>query len=269
MRNKAVRLVLGLAAALPLLAATNARAASLDLTGGTAASNCAAVGGTLFTFGGITYCQAFGAVWTTTDSQSTGTGVIDSFVRIGSNQTSESGMNTDARPLPQDENSSPVFTHDLPESAVPIVNINGTWYYEFLLDINQTGEDPFLSLTGLELCHTASDDQTISKGATTCAGTNFYSLGNNSVELDYFDNSGSGSGDLFVYIQAGSSTGFPNSEFIYLWSKFGPVPNDANDGFEEWAVRTTTPVNIPDSGSTLSLLGLAMLGAGYLRRRLT
>jgi hypothetical protein len=173
--------------------------------------------------------------------------------------------------LLQDENSSPVFTHDITEGVIPIVNIAGNWYYEFLLDINQTNEDPFLTLKDLDLCWSASAELVVAANATTCTGTNFYSIGTNEVQLDYSDNSGSGSGDLFVYIPVpgNNNTGLANSLYIYLYSQFGPVPNNNNDGFEEWAVRTTTPVNVPDSGSTLSLLGLAMLGAGYLRRRLT
>jgi hypothetical protein len=272
---RTLSLAIGIAATLPLLSATNAQAASLDLTGGTTAAACTAATGTVVNFGGTTYCLFAGALWTTTDSQSTGTGVIDSFVRLSDNADAVSGMNTDVRPLPQDENSSPVFTHDILEGTVPIVTIAGVQYYEFLLDINQTNEDPFITLKDLDVCWSPNGDQTILAASTNCAvaGTNtnvnFYSglNGVNEVQLDYSDNSGSGSGDLFVYIPVPAG-GIADGNYIYLYSQFGPTPNNNNDGFEEWAVRTATPTNVPDSGSTLSLLGLAMLGAGYLRRRL-
>ena len=267
---RTLKLGLALAAGIQLLSATNAAALSLDLTGGTTNAACTAAGGTLITFNSVNYCNFSGALWTTTDSQATGSGVIDSFVRISGTTDEISGMNTSARPLPQDENSSPTFTHDLPEGIVPIVNIAGTNYYEFLLDINQTGADPFLTLKALELCHSVAGNQTISDTATDCAGTDFYSLDDpvdDEIQLDFSDNAGSGSGDLFVYIPVPVG-GIPDANFIYLWSQFGPIPNNNNDGFEEWAVRTATPISpTPDSGSTLSLLGLAMLGAGYLRRR--
>ena len=91
-------------------------------------------------------------------------------------------MNTSARPLPQDENTSPQFTRDLLEGAVPIVNINGTNYYEFLLDINQEGSDPILSLQGLELCWSATASLTIGATTNDCAGTDFYSLDGQAAE---------------------------------------------------------------------------------------
>lgn len=270
MRTLKVSLALTGCLGMVLATGTNASAASLDLTGGTNNTVCTAAGGTLITQGGVNYCNFAGALWATTDSQSTGTGVIDSFVRISGNTEEVSGMNTDDRPLNQDENPSPTFTHDITEGIVPIVNINGTNYYEFLLDINQTGEDPFLTLEAVELCHSVAGDQEIAANATDCAGTDFYSLdgaGDNEIQLDFSDNAGSGSGDLFMYIPVPAG-GIPDANFIYLWSQFGPEPNGNNDGFEEWAIRTATPISpTPDAGSTLSLLGLAMLGAGYLRRR--
>ena len=269
---RTLKVTLGITSCLALLSATatTASAASLDLTGGTTSGACTAAGGTLITVGGTNYCSFAGALWSTSDSQSTGTGVIDSFVRISGNTAEVSGMNTSDRPLNQDENSSPTFTHDITEGIVPIVTINGVQYYEFLLDINQTNEDPFLTLEAVELCYSATGNQEIAANENDCAGTDFYSLdagGDNEVQLDYSDNSGSGSGDLFMYIPVPAG-GIADSNFIYLWSQFGPSPNDNNDGFEEWAVRTATPISpTPDAGSTLSLLGLAMLGAGYLRRR--
>jgi len=52
------------------------------------------------------------------DPQATGSGVIDSFVRISTNDLIEEGYNTSGRPVPYDENTSPTFTHDLLLSEV-------------------------------------------------------------------------------------------------------------------------------------------------------
>ena len=79
-----------------------------------------------------------GGFVTWTASQPTGSGFIDSFVRVSANTDCVQGYNTDSRPLQFDENTSATFTHDLLLSAVPIVNIGGVNYREFLLDINQT-----------------------------------------------------------------------------------------------------------------------------------
>src|SRR4030095_3410969 len=191
------------AGCLSLISAVPAQSATLDCT--VTAGTC--TGGTAVP--GVTGLYSFaGALWTTTDLQATGSGVIDPFVRLSASTDIVSGMNTSGT-LTQDENSSPTFTHYLLASAVPVVTINGLTYYEFLLDINQTGTDPLLSLSSLSLCVSDTGNQTISATATTYAGAGSAGAGdliydldagtNNSVELNYLFNSGSGSGDLFVY----------------------------------------------------------------------
>ena len=267
------------AGCLSLISAVPAQSATLDCT--VSAGTC--TGGTAVP--GVPGLYSFaGALWTTTDLQATGSGVIDPFVRLSASTDIVSGMNTSGT-LTQDENSSPTFTHDLLASAVPVVTINGLTYYEFLLDINQTGADPLLSLSSLSLCVSDTGNRTITDTATICtlaagqgggAGPSqlVYNLDagtNNTVELNYLFNSGSGSGDLFVYIPTSSLVNAPG-DFMYLFSSFGgtgttPGLNNDNDGFEEWAVRTvTTPTQIPDGGATLTLLGLALSGIGVARR---
>src|SRR5207302_7625167 len=80
-----------------------------------------------------------GALFTQVDSRPTGTGAINSFVRMQAlgNGTVEQGYNTDARPLSYDENKSPQFTRSLSVASTPAVVIGGVRYREFLLDINQ------------------------------------------------------------------------------------------------------------------------------------
>src|SRR5262245_15179394 len=78
---------------------------------------------TVGSFGGVE-----GAIFRQFDAQPTGTGFIDSFVRLqsqGAKAQVEEGFNTDARPLQFDENSSPQFTRSLKLSDIPTVNIGG------------------------------------------------------------------------------------------------------------------------------------------------
>ncbi len=190
---------------------------------------------------------------------STGTGVIDSFVRIQHNGN-EDGFNTDARPLGpdlSDVNNSTQYTHSVPVGALEVTDRSGTASVQFLLDINQTGANPLISLDELKVYVAASpsinDFNTL---ATT--GTLLYDLGaGNKIFLDFSLNSGSGSGDMFFYLPASLFYGHAN-QYLYLYSKFGYTGGDykSNDGFEEWArvgMGLPTPVRATTWGSIKKL----------------
>ena len=249
---------------------------SLDCTSGSCSSSTS---GFQVSFGGVTFWSFAGPLWTTADTQSTGTVAIDSLVRINSNTAIEDGMSNSARPLLSDESLSNRSTPSLLASQVPTVKLPkvddspGTEsYYQFLLDINQTGDDPLLSLSGLQLCSAGSGGLDL---IDTCAGAASQSTPANNGQLNNNLNNGGGAGDLFVYIPTSLVPSDTDNKYIYLWSQFGlPAPYVNNDGYEEWAVRANlgspTAFNIaaiPEPGTLLLLgTGLAM-GAGALRRR--
>jgi len=246
----------GLAILIALGGTLNLSAAVCDLT--TAGSSCTLNGAQLFEAG----------------IAPTGTGVIDSFVRI-QGTGNEQGYNTDFRPLQYDELTAANFTRSLLLTAVPIVTISGTAYREFSLDINQVGSDPLLTLNRIIITTWSAPNLS---GATAVDGTAYagtaanlfpvadapvYDSGlGNTIELNYNLNAGSGKGDMFLYVPSSLFSG----QYVYLYSEFGFGPNDTNDGFEEWAVRTAGPV-VPEPSTLLILCGFIGAGAIVQRRR--
>ena len=84
-----------------------------------------------------------GAWFYEASAASTGTGLIQSFVRIQSKGIEE-GFNTDYRPVQYDELTSATFTHSLLLSGVPIVKIDDV-LKGFLIRLNEIslpGVDP-------------------------------------------------------------------------------------------------------------------------------
>jgi hypothetical protein len=196
----------------------------------------------------------------------TGTGVIDSFVRIHKKGI-EQGYNTDGRPLYYDENHSPQFTRSLLLSDVPAVDLrgDGTFYREFLLDINQQNNSKghLLSLDEIAIYQANVGNLT---GPRTNLGDPVYDLDestDNWLKLNYSLQHGSGSGDLLVYVP---NSLFGDRTYVYLYSMFGE--NQVGDaGFEEWAVRTgSVPPRVPvPAAALLGLLGLTSAGWGLRR----
>jgi hypothetical protein len=230
-----------------------------------------------------------GALWATTDTQPTGTGVINSFVRIGGNpNTAVDGHNTGGA-ASNNELNGHLFARQLGD--VPLVNINGALYYEFLLDINQEKNDPLLALNNVQICQSStSGNLTQVNGCPTSPNYTMGTFGGGSewIKMDYKLNSGSGSGDLFMYIPI-NTLGTNMTNYIYLFSQFGAISGyENNDGFEEWATRVCgetyskkktsmvltcdTPVinphgAVPEPGS-LVLLGSGLLGLiAYAKKR--
>ncbi|HZL84070.1 MAG TPA: hypothetical protein VFD07_01700 [Candidatus Krumholzibacteria bacterium] len=177
------------------------------------------------------------ALFLQSDPQPAGTGVIDPFVRMSTNSDSEQGFNTDHSPLDGDlvDVKPGLWTHSLLVGALQPVLLDGVLYMRFLLDINQTSANPLLSLDELRIYTSA--DPALSSNAALFAENLVYDMGaGNRVLLDYSLNSGSGSGDMFLYVPAAAFDGLDN-QYLYLYSKFGASGGDyaTNDGYEEWA----------------------------------
>jgi hypothetical protein len=285
MKSIALRLVsVGLVVgAVALALPSRAAASELDCTAG-----CALQALPFGSFGGT-------ALFSTTAIGSTGTGVLDPFIRI-QNDGMESGHNTSGTLV--DDEKAGTWTHDLQLDHLPIAVKNGVSYYEFLLDANETGSDKgrLISLNNVQICVGATGGMTGSTVTTplngnkvdidrsACPGTLKYSFGafnstTDNILLDYeLAGSGSGKGDLFMYIPV-ATLGPASGQYVYLFSQFGLADSNKGDsdaGFEEWAIKSCYPncglvvdphSTVPEPGSLL-LLGAGVISlAAIVRRR--
>src|SRR5947207_12390297 len=130
-------------AAVILASATLAQATLIDLTGPVVANRTGTDNGVVYTW---------------IDAQSTGTGVFPSFVQMGVNSGFEQGYNTTVNNTFNNQ-SSDQHNHELTFGAVGVTQIGGIDYVGFILDINQTGDNPLITLDDLQLFISTSPNQ--------------------------------------------------------------------------------------------------------------
>jgi hypothetical protein len=219
-----------------------------------------------------------GAIYQQIPAQSTGTGNIDSFAQIGGNASTSRGFNTTVNNV-FDNGSPDNFNHSIPLGLVPTQVISSTLYRRFLLDINESagGGEERLSLDEIQIYVSGTANSSIATFTASLLdhdGTLVYRMDagmDNWVALNYRLNTGSGSGDMHLYVPDALFSAFGSSSTVTLYSQFGlqsvnPPGFTGNfgtsAGFEEWAVE-----EVPEPASA-SVALIVLGGLCTLRRRL-
>jgi hypothetical protein len=250
-------------------------------------------------------CTFNGGVYNVVGPHPTGTGVIDSFLRV-QQKGAEEGFNTGARPMlcdgrTCDDKTDPNYTRNLLTSSVPIVTIGGQEYRAFYLDINEPASagPNYLTLDQVEIyvsntANLASHTSGAPGWGDMPGATKVYDMetgqpngaSDNFVNLDYLlIGGGSGYGDMVLYVP--NVAAFSTNQYVYLYSEFGcggaftaslscgsgsGLKYQSQAGFEEWWVpgsTTTTQTSpIPEPASlVLCGTGLLIFARRYRHRR--
>jgi hypothetical protein len=196
------------------------------------------------------------------DQQPAGTGNIRSFLRVQASPT-EQGYNTDGG-FPFDDKNPHNFQHSLLLSDLSTFTLNGTAYFKFMLDANQSGQSGHdFTLTQMQVYTSNSGSQTTTSfnaDGTLPLGNLAYNLnpGGGTTNSVLTHATGSGAFDAVVFI--------PVSDFN-LSDKYVTLyfAGQGNGGFEEWTAAEGVATVPEPSGILLVLSSLPF--AGYLLRR--
>jgi hypothetical protein len=237
-----------LIAAASFLFATGAHATVVDLTTGPSASGI--IGDALFF---------------ATDQQAGGTGFIDPFLRVQASPT-EQGYNTDGG-FPFDDKNPHNFQHSVLLSSLAEFNLNGTEYFKFMLDANQTGESNHtFTLTQLQIYTSNNGAQTtttFNPDGTLPLGTLAYNMnpGGGTANSVITTATGSGKFDAIVYVPV-SDFNLSDKYMILYFAGQG------NGGFEEWTAATNV-APVPEATTLFPIVGLlaAVFSTQFVRRR--
>lgn len=237
-----------LIAAASLLLATGAHATVVDLTTSLNAS------------GSIN-----GALFFASDQQPAGTGFIDSFLRVQASPT-EQGYNTDGG-FPFDDKNPHNFQHSVLLSSLAEFNLNGTEYFKFMLDANQSGAtNHTFTMTQLQFYTSNNGSQTtttFNPDGTLPLGHLAYNMnpGGGTTNSVITTATGSGKFDAIVYVPVSNFN--LSDKYVILY-----FAGQGNGGFEEWTAATNV-APIPEATTLFPIVGLlaAVFSTQFVRRR--
>jgi hypothetical protein len=277
----AIKCALALAAALALTTTSALAGPVVDLTTSQSGTVTGDVGGD--------------AVFANFFQQPTGTGVFDPFLTIA-NTPYEQGYNTDGHTALYMDEQRPEWNTRLTLGSLAQVNVGGSLYYAFILDANEPGAGKSLisidniriytssgdntgsvqnnvnNLNNLGTLRWAMNDPAVINGNLN--GGNWVKLDANQNNIGLNANGGSGMADMIVYVPVSAFGNASASDFVWFYNLNGlEYTSDDNlasqAGYEEWRAVESVNVSVPDGGTTLAMIGMAITGLGVLRRKLS
>ncbi|KKM14673.1 hypothetical protein LCGC14_1703790, partial [marine sediment metagenome] len=195
----------------------------------------------------LTAAGAYGmvndAIFRQVQPGSTGTGVVDAFVRM-QGAPYERGYNTSG--TTEFETKADAHTHPIQLSAVPSIEVGNTLYREMWLDLNEPTNTALVTLEDFQVfVGTAGSYSGYPFAGQIGAGqmSLIYDMdagpkGDTYILLD--GSKGSGQGDMTVYIPD-ALFGVDDAQYVYVYSSFGVLPGadhgeTSEGGYEEWFV---------------------------------
>ncbi len=209
------------------------------------------------------------AIFQTNNDHPTGTGVYNPFLTLQNNGW-EQGYNSSTGNF--DTKREPQWNHEIRFSDLQTTTINGMQYFGFSVDINEpNGSKAGISLDGLSIWTSATTQNSTSTDANGffngSLGTLRYDMGANQV-LYNDQNTGSGGGDINIYIPVSAFAGAQANDFVYMYQRWGNSDMTSQGGFEETSlIRGLAPV--PEMSTIFPIVGLivAVGSTSLLRRR--
>jgi hypothetical protein len=210
---------------------------------------------------------ANGALFQTNNDHPTGTGVYDPFLTV-QNSPWEQGYNSATGNF--DTSRAPQWNHEIKFSDLQTTTINGVAYFGFSVDVNEPGgSKSTISLDALKIYTSAglqSSTSTDSNGFFNGSlGTLRFDLGNNQV-LYNDQNTGSGGGDINIYVPVSAFAGANANDYVYMYQRWGNT-DASQGGFEETAlIHGLAPV--PEMSAFFPIIGLLVaVGSTHILRR--